>query len=181
MDEIVDFDDETIVLEKEVKKIIDDVIKTEEDDFMNILVAVQKYRQHNHDTIKLKLIDEPTYSKKYIQYASNLNKIINHLITIPKTNENYLTLNMISDGLSDGECIMRMSEDTPILVKYINDYIQTLNKFNKEKNIIETEICIISSIISNMYDEILCIITKNIISEDTYINEEDDLIYSDEE
>ena len=142
-DSIVDFDDESIVLETNAF--------SEEDIFMVVLSSIEKYKQKQFNGIKIKLIHNAEETKNYVKYTKKLNEITNHLI------------NIIKNNIRSQICLEILENDIELILNPINKYINFLTVSTKEKDIVDTEICIIASIINNMYDELIAIITTNYI------------------
>ena len=136
----------------------------EKDYLMDILSIITKYKNNEFEII-LNNIQNNIDIDNYTVYLLDLRNIVHHFLNSMETN-NY---NLLIDK--------QKTQESFLLVENINNY----NKKNceEDKIFLYEEFRFISTIINNMYDSILYIISlKNYNKE---IHNENDSIYSDDE
>ena len=136
----------------------------EKDYLMDILSIITKYKNNEFEII-LNNIQNNIDIDNYTVYLLDLRNIVHHFLNSMETN-NY---NLLIDK--------QKTQESFLLVENINNYIK--KNCEEDKIFLYEEFRFISTIINNMYDSILYIISlKNYNKE---IHNENDSIYSDDE
>jgi hypothetical protein len=143
-------ENKNVVLNK-VGNLANEIIHSEEDYFMDILSVVQKYRMSDFKAIITDIIENKE-KINHVLYAKNLKNIVDHLLNIIKNND--------LENLS--KIILVKDSELYLLSEQLNNYITIISEKNKE--IVGTELCIISAILNNMYDELLGVFVKKSVN-----------------